>query len=129
MSGVPGIAASHNGHEFSISLSTLPVGSHSITVTVLDNRTSDQQEVVIYDNFIDNTKPIGAITSVNGTTITGWAYDADSDNGLTYPNGAGPSAIFVDIYVDGVYAETTTANLAGSPVNATVPYSRIMDFP
>ncbi len=119
MSGVAGVAASHKGHEFSIPLSSLPAGSHSITVTAIDNRTSDQQEVVIYDNFIGNTKPIGAITSVDGKTITGWAYDPDADTaGAVSP--AGVSAIYVDIYVDGVYAETTTANLPGSPMNATV---------
>lgn len=95
-------------HGFIVDLSTLPAGSHSVTVTVMDNRTSDENEVVIFDDFINNTVPVGSFDAVSGTKLFGWAYDADAPG----------SGIAVDIYVDGVYAATTTANLARPDVDA-----------
>jgi hypothetical protein len=93
-------------HGFSVDLSSLATGSHSITVTVLDHLNSDQQEVVIYDGFIDNNAPVGAIEVLSGTTISGWAYDPDTTDPIP-----------VDVYVDGTYMTTTMANLA----NANAP--------
>jgi hypothetical protein len=95
-------------HGFIVDLSSLPAGSHSITVTVMDNRTSDENEVVIFDDFINNTIPVGSFDAVSGTKLFGWAYDADAPG----------SGIAVDIYVDGVYAATTTANLARADVDS-----------
>ncbi len=104
---VPGIPAKDKNHAFSIDISDLPAGSHSITLTVDDNRTSDENEVVFYDGFIENHKPIGAIQTVTGTQITGWAYDPDT--------AADP--IPVDVYVDGIYAETVSADQAAAGVS------------
>ena len=59
---LPGLSGSKKGHGFSIDISSLPTGSHSITLTVMDNRTSDGSEVVFYDNFINNHKPIGGFS-------------------------------------------------------------------
>lgn len=94
-------------HGFSVNLGGL-TGSHSITVTVIDNRTSDENEVVIFDDFINNSVPIGSVDKISGSKILGWAYDADAPS----------TGIAVDIYVDGVYAATTTANLARADVDA-----------
>jgi hypothetical protein len=93
-------------HGFSVNLGGL-TGSHSITVTVIDNRTSDENEVVIYDDFINNTVPIGTVDKITGSKLYGWAYDADAPG----------TGIAVDIYVDGVYAATTNANLARADVD------------
>jgi len=89
------------GHGFSVDLSSLPPGSHAIMVTVMDDRVSDQQEVVFFDDFLNNQVPIGTIESVTGTTITGWAYDPD----------AATSPAEIDIYVDGTYLKTVLANV------------------
>jgi len=103
---LPGLSGSKKGHGFSIDISSLPTGSHSITLTVIDNRTSDGSEVVFYDSFINNHKPIGSFESANGTTLTGWAYDPDTAD----------QPIPVDIYVDGVYAQTVSADVSRSDV-------------
>jgi hypothetical protein len=95
------------GHGFSVDLSSLSPGSHSITVTVVDNRTSDQNEVVIYDDFINDVRPTGAVLALTGTTLSGWAYDPDFVS-TTGAGGANP--IDVDLYVDGVYAATVSAD-------------------
>jgi hypothetical protein len=88
-------------HGFSVDLSSLPSGSHSITVTARDNRTSDENDVVIYDDFINNRQPKGFVDSISENFINGWAQDPDAPT----------TAIPVDIYVDGVFAKTTTANV------------------
>jgi hypothetical protein len=108
-------------HGFSVNLGGL-TGSHSITVTVIDNRTSDENEVVIYDDFINNTIPTGSVDKITGSKIYGWAYDADAP-------GAG---IAVDIYVDGVYAATSNANIARADVDAflgSANHAFIADLP
>ena len=53
-------------HGFAVDLSSLPPGSHSVTVTAVDNRTSDENEVVIFDDFINNHTPIGSIDLISG---------------------------------------------------------------
>jgi hypothetical protein len=88
-------------HGFTVDLSSLPAGSHSITVTAKDNRTSDEDDVVIYDDFINNTQPRGVVDTISENTIYGWAQDPDAPT----------TAIPVDIYIDGVYNKTTTANV------------------
>lgn len=103
---LPNLSGSKKGHGFTVDISSLPAGSHSITLTVDDNRTSDDSEVVFYDSFIDDQKPVGVFESASGTTLTGWAYDPDTPG----------SPIPVDIYVDGVYAETVSADIARSDV-------------
>jgi hypothetical protein len=94
-------------HGFSVDLPALTDGSHSITVTALDNRISDQQEVVIFDDFINNHAPMGAIEQVTGISITGWANDEDTTN-----------PIAVDVYLDGVYYTHVVADQpdAAAPV-------------
>ena len=81
-------------------LAAFQAQSHSITVTVLDDRVSDNREVIIYDGFINNHTPTGAVESVTPTTITGWALDPDTDD-----------AIPVDMYIDGKYSSTVSANV------------------
>jgi hypothetical protein len=88
-------------HGFSVNLD-VSTASHTVTVVVLDNRESDSQEVVIADDFVNNHVPTGAIETVSGTTITGWARDVD----------AGNDPIDVDVYVDGKLAGTVSANQA-----------------
>jgi len=48
---------------------SLPTGSHAITVTVTDNRSSDQPEVVIFDGFISNHPPVGSLDVVTGQCV------------------------------------------------------------
>ena len=103
-----GLTGTHKNHGFTVDLSSLPAGSHSITLTVTDNRTSDESEVVFFDSFINNHQPIGQFESANGTTLTGWAFDPDTPD----------SPIPVDIYVDGVYAKTVTADISRPDVAA-----------
>jgi hypothetical protein len=94
------LTGSQKGHGFTVDISSLGTGSHSITITALDNRVSAQQEVVIYDDFINNHPPIGKLQSATVQTLTGFAYDLDAIT-MNIP---------VDIYVDGVYAKTVTAD-------------------
>lgn len=84
-------------------LAAFQAESHSITVTVLDDRDSDNRQVVIYDGFINNHTPTGAVESVTATTITGWALDPDTTD-----------AIPVDMYIDGTYSATVSANVTRS---------------
>ena len=94
-------------HGFAVNLSTLPAGSHSITVTAVDDRTSDESEVVIFDDFINNHVPIGSFDAINGKSIAGWAYDQDAPS----------MALPVDVYVDGVFSTTLTAGQARADVD------------
>jgi hypothetical protein len=98
-------------HGFTVDLSSLPQVSHAVTVTVDDNRTSNQQEVVIFDGFINNHGPTGSVTSVTGNTISGWAFDQDAPDG----------AVAVDVYVDGVYRTTFTADQPDAIEDAALP--------
>lgn len=98
-------------HGFAVDLSALPAGSHAITVTVDDNRASDQQEVVIFDGFINNHPPTGSFDSVSGSTMCGWAFDQDAPD----------MALPVDVYVDGSYVTTFTADQARSDIDALLP--------
>ncbi len=98
-------------HGFSVNLSSLPAGSHAITVTVSDNLISDQDEVVIYDGFINNHPPVGSFDSVTGAMIYGWAYDQDAPG----------QAISVDVYVDGSFATTFQADQARGDLDAVLP--------
>lgn len=102
---------SKNGHGFSVDLSSLSSSSHAITVTVTDNRISNNREVVLYDNFINNHPPTGSFDSATGNIITGWAFDADAPN----------QADAVDLYVDGKYVETFSADQARADVDALLP--------
>jgi hypothetical protein len=98
----PGLPAKYGpNHGYSVDLN-VSTASHTVTVVVLDNRVSDSQEVLIADDFINNHAPTGAIETVTGATITGWARDVD----------AGVEPIDVDVYVDGKLAGTVTANQA-----------------
>jgi hypothetical protein len=118
-------ATAHLGsknHGFSIDLTPFGGGSHAVTVTVVDNRTSNENEIVIYDNFINNHVPVGAFDLLTGTTLGGWAYDADA--------GGGP--IEVDIYVDGVYTLTAVADQPRQDVDGNLPtpnHAFLVDLP
>jgi hypothetical protein len=89
------------GHGFTVNMSDLGTGSHSITVTVHDDRTSNQNEIVIYDDFINNHQPQGSFDKIKNGQALGWAWDPDAPG----------TAIAVDVYVDGVYNKTGTANV------------------
>lgn len=88
-------------HGFYVDLSSLPKTSHAITLTLHDDRNSVQKEIVLYDGFINNTEPRGWVDSATSRRVSGWAQDPD----------AGASAIAVDVYVNGKFAGSTTANL------------------
>jgi len=98
-------------HGFAVDLSSLPEGSHTVTVTVNDNRSSDQSQVVIFDGFINNHRPVGSVEGIDGSAFSGWAYDPDAPE----------QALAVDVYVDGAYATTVTANGERSDLGATLP--------
>jgi len=98
------------GHGFSVDLSELPAGSHAIMVTAMDDRATDQPEVVFFDDFLNNQTPIGKIESVTGTTITGWAYDPDAPT----------SPAEFDIFVDGKYYTTVLADVNRPDLAATL---------
>jgi hypothetical protein len=88
-------------HGFTVNLTDLGLTSHSITVTVHDNRTSNQDEIVIYDDFINNRQPQGSFDAVKNGQVKGWAWDPDAPG----------TAVAVDVYVDGVFAKTSSANV------------------
>ncbi|MCL2639634.1 MAG: hypothetical protein FWD53_02200 [Phycisphaerales bacterium] len=96
-----GSNATMPGHGFSVDLSELPEGSYWIMVTAMDDRDTDQPEVVFFDDFLNNQEPVGVLESVTGTTITGWAYDPDAPTA--------PAEI--DIFVDGKYYTTVLADV------------------
>ncbi len=88
-------------HGFTVTMSDLGASSHSITVTVHDDRTSNQNEIVIYDDFINNHQPQGSFDMIKNGQVVGWAWDPDAPGT--------PTA--VDVYVDGLYSKTGTANI------------------
>ncbi len=96
-------------HGYSINLSSLDPGSHSITVTVEDNRSSVNDETVIFDGFINNTAPYGFFDSISHSTLFGWVQDPDAPT----------SSIDVDIYIDNVYVGTSLADITRSDL---IPY-------
>lgn len=97
-------------HGFTINLTDLGLTSHSITVTVHDNRTSNQDEIVIYDDFINNRQPQGSFEAASNGQLKGWAWDPDAPG----------TAVAVDVYVDGVFSKTASANLHRDDLQASI---------
>lgn len=97
-------------HGFTVDLTSLAAGSHSITVTVEDDRNSSQDEIVLFDDFINNQTPIGVIDVVTGTSILGWAHDFD----------AGSNPTDVDLYVNGEYINKYSANVTRNDLTAVL---------
>mgnify|MGYP001599117447 CR=1 FL=1 len=106
------------GHGFAVNLTDLGLSSHSITVTVHDNRTSNQNEIVIYDDFINNRQPQGSFDVVKNGQLMGWAWDPDAPG----------TAIAVDVYVDGVYSKTASANVERPDLSAVTGGSTAHGF-
>lgn len=103
-------AVGSTDHGFYVDLSTIPAGSHSITVTLHDQISSPHEEVVLYDSFINNHSPIGYIDAAGPAQVSGWAYDQD----------AGADAINVDVYVDGQFARTARADVYRADLQGAV---------
>jgi hypothetical protein len=87
-------------HGFSFDVSSIPALSHSVTITMHDSSHAANDEVVLYDEFVHNSPPVGTLDGVASNAVYGWAFDPDM----------GAGAINVDLYVDDVYISTTSAN-------------------
>lgn len=67
-----------------------------------DSSGGSQDEVVLFDGFINDHPPIGHVDSTSSITVAGWAYDPD----------AGVNPINVDVYINGTFALTASADAA-----------------
>jgi len=94
-------------HGFNITLPELTTGLHNVQVWALDPISLEKVSLVSTQINVaagGDSRPIGALDVVNGSTLTGWAWDAD----------AGSSAIQVRVDVDGVTLNTYTADATRS---------------
>lgn len=98
-------------HGFNISLPKLTTGLHNIQVWALDPLTLEKVSLTSTQINVaagGDARPLGALDVVNGSNLTGWAWDADS----------GSTAIQVRVKVDGTTLGTYTANTTRSDLNA-----------
>jgi len=94
-------------HGFAYTLPKLRAGAYNIRVTALDSLNGSlydlipQQTLVITDTPSDRL-PIGVLDVVNGSTISGWAFDTES----------GATSVQVRIDIDGETGTPFTANIS-----------------
>jgi hypothetical protein len=96
------------GHAFTFTMPTLGPGTHTVTVSAADSTSGAL--TVIKNTTVTNPAPIGNVEVLNGTTVSGWAFDKD----------AGASSIQVEIDNNGV---------AGTPFSASNNRPDLTSFP
>jgi hypothetical protein len=92
----PAIASANHG--FSFTLPTLGPGAHNISVSAID--TTNGTAKIIKSGAIVNPVPFGNVDVLNGTTVSGWAFDKD----------AGATPIQVEVDNNGAAFSTVTAS-------------------
>jgi hypothetical protein len=73
-------------HGFSFTMPALAPGAHTVTISAADSSTGALK--VLKTLTITNPAPRGAVDVINGTTVSGWGFDADA--------GASPVQIRID---------------------------------
>lgn len=104
-----GVIGSAN-HGFTISLSDLPPGSHTVTVNAVDTNTTSTPLVFLGQAAAANPAPIGFIDAASKTQVTGWAFDTD----------AGAAPLTIQIRVDNNVVSTTQASVDRPDLQAVV---------
>ena len=106
----------NNDHGFSTNLPALSFGTHRIDIYASESQ--GNVSVLIGTKTVTNTRPIGAVESINTTTVTGWAADPDEIG----------SSIQVEVFVNGTLAVTGTANISRPDLLSTPPLSTDQNF-
>ncbi len=101
--------AGDGDHGFSFDMPTLDYGKHAIKVFVIDEPSGDPKQIGS-GTVIINQPPTGALESVAGNVLTGWAQDPDTPT----------QSIKVKILVDGKAWKTVTAGVERDDLTSTL---------